>query len=147
MERGLSIEVFKTVAAVAACVVSIIYYSELGEFLSAHSFLSLQVAQFLAFSIIFFSLLFIFKVVRVLLFKVLRLELLPSWEKWGGLTLGLARSAVFASLFLFGLTLLPVNYLKESVQERSFSGPHLIKVAPKVADFIGMFKPKKEEKI
>jgi len=145
LERGLSIEVFKTVAAVAACVAALNFYESLGQLLASHSFLTPQVAQFLTFSIILFSLLFVFRLVRILLFRILRLELLPGWEKWGGLTLGLGRSIVFASLFIFGLTLLSVDYLKVSVEERSLSGPHLIKVAPKVADFIGMFKPKKEE--
>ncbi|MBN3038996.1 MAG: CvpA family protein [Candidatus Omnitrophica bacterium] len=145
LERGFSIELFKTIAAVAACVISTIFYNNLGQWLTSHSFLSLQVANFLAFLFLFFLLLFVFKIVRIIIFRVMHLELVYGWEKWGGFTLGLLRSAVFASLFIFTLTLLPIQYLKESVEEKSLTGPSIKRIAPRVTDFILRFKPKNEE--
>ncbi|MFH1045528.1 MAG: CvpA family protein [Candidatus Omnitrophota bacterium] len=144
LERGFSIELFKSAATVGACVVSTIYYNRLGEWFDAHSFLSLQIAQFLAFFTLFFTLLLIFKIVRELLFKVMQLGFALALEKWGGLIFGLTRSLIFASLFLFSLTLLPVDYLKKSV-EGSYCGRQLLKVSPKVSEFVLMFKPKIEE--
>ena len=145
LNQGFSVELFKVLAAVGVSVISLLYYNKLGQWLSSHSFLSPQVAEFLSFLVLFFALLLIFRAVRVLLFRILHLELFYGLEKWGGFSLGLVRSVVFASLFLFALTLLPVTYFKTSVEEKSFSGPHLKNVAPKILDFIVMFKPKVEE--
>ncbi|MCQ9208099.1 MAG: CvpA family protein [Omnitrophica bacterium] len=144
LQRGFSIELFKVLGAVATCVLSLLYYGHLGKWLATSSFLSLQVANFLSFLILFFLLLLVFRTVRVLLFKVLHLELLGEIEKWGGLILGLGRSLVFASLFLFALTLLPFEYIKESVEQESFSGAELKEMGPRMLEFIVRFKPETE---
>lgn len=145
LNQGFSVELFKTLGALAATVLSLLYYGKIGEWLASHSFLSLQAANSTSFLALVFSLLIVFKIVRILLFKILHLELFGGLEKWGGFALGLARSVVFVSLFLFVLTLLPVKYFKESVEEKSFSGAYLKEVAPKVLDFVVQFKPKAEE--
>lgn len=79
------------------------------------------------------------------MFRILHLELFFGLEKWGGLVLGLGRSIVLLSLFLFVLTLFPFEYIKESVEVKSLSGPYLKEAAPKVFEFIVRFKPKSEE--
>lgn len=145
LNQGFSVELFKTLGAIAATVLAFLYYANLGEWLKLHSFLSIQVASIISFSVLVFSLLIAFKAVRILLFSILHIELFGSLERWGGFTLGLVRGLVFASLFLFALTLLPGTYFKQSVEERSFSGPYLKEIAPKVVDFIVMFKPKPKE--
>ncbi len=142
--QGFSVELFKTLGAIGATVLSLLYYNKLGLWLSSHSFLSLQIADFLSFLALVFALLFIFRALRILIFKISHLQLIFALEKWGGFTLGLARSIVFASLFLFLLVLLPIQYIKESVEVTSLSGPYLKEVAPKVLDFIVRFKPKEE---
>ena len=139
---GFSVELFKLLGAVVATVLSLIYYADIGNWLTSHSFLSLQVANFISFLALFFSLLLVFKLVRTLLFRILHLELFGGLESWGGFTLGLARSVIFASLFLFALTLLPMQYIKESVEEKSFSGPYLKEIAPRVLSFVLKFRPK-----
>ncbi len=140
--KGFSVEIFKILGAIASVVFSLIYYKEVGQWLTSHSFLSLQVADVLALGVLFCLSLIVLRVVRVLIFRVLHLELFYGLEKWGGIILGLGRSVVFASLFLFALTLIPVDYFKTAVEERSFSGPYLKEVAPKVLDFIVRFRPK-----
>ena len=142
LSRGFSAELFQILGAVASAVLSLLYYETLGQWLTSHSFLSLQIANFLSFLFLLLTLLFVFRTVRILLFKILHLELFFGWEKWGGLILGVARSVVFASLFLFVLLLLPVQYIKESIEERSLSGPYIKEIAPKAVDFIVQFKPK-----
>lgn len=141
--QGFSVELFKTLGAITATVASLLYYERVGEWLSSHSFLSLQIAEIISFLALFFSLLIVFKLVRTFLFKVLHFQLIGSnLERWGGFSLGLLRSVVFASLFCVMLTLIPVEYFKKSVEQRSFSGPYLKQVVPKVLEFIVMFKPK-----
>ena len=142
LARGFSVELFKTLGVVVASVLTLLYYLEAGAWLASHSFLSIELADSVSFVVLIFSLLIVIKAVRILLFRVLHLELFYGLERWGGFTLGLARSVIFASLFLFALTILPVTYIKESVQEKSFFGPYLTPVAPKVLNFIMQFSPK-----
>lgn len=144
LDRGFSVELFKILAAITTCVVTLFYYSTLGEWLTSHSFLSLPVANVISFLGIFCSLLILFRIVRLFLFKILRLELFYGLERWGGFILGLSRSVVFASLFLFVLTLFPAQYIKESVELNSLSGPYLTKMPSKVLDFAMQFKPEPE---
>jgi len=145
LNQGFSVELFKVVGAVGVTVFSLLYYNKLGLWLSSHSFLPLQIAEFFSFLVLILALLFIFKLIRVLLFKILHLELFYGVERWGGFTLGLARSVIFTSLLLFALTLLPSEYIRGSVQDKSLFGPYLKEVAPKALNFIVRFKPKSEE--
>ena len=102
LNRGFSVELFKTLGAIVATVLSLLYYDKAGEWLASHSFLSFQIANTISFLVLVFSLLIVFRIVRILLFRILHLELFYGLERGGGFTLGLARSIVFASLFLFG---------------------------------------------
>lgn len=143
LTQGFSAELFKTLGTIAATVVSLLYYERAGDWLSSHSFLSLQTGKIVTFLTFFFSLLLVFKLVRTFLFKVLHFQLIGSnLERWGGFSLGLLRSVIFASLFCLVLTMIPVDYIKKSAEEKSFFGPYLKPVAPKVLEFIVMFKPK-----
>ncbi len=145
LNQGFSVELFKTLGTVVATVVAFLYYAQAGEWLAAHSFLSPQALNPIVFLLLFFLFIIVFKIVRMLMFKILHLGFYGRLEQWGGLILGLARSAVFASLFLFMLTLIPVEYFRQSVQEKSFSGSYLIKVAPQVLDFVVQFEPNPKE--
>jgi len=145
LSRGLSVELFKLVGAILTVVLSLLWYDILGGWLAAHSFLPLQVANFISFIILLTILLILSKSLRVFLFTVLHLELFCGLEKWGGFVMGLVRSTVFASLFLFVLNLLPVGYFQESMNEKSLFTPYLQPVAPKILEFITMFRPKAPE--
>jgi membrane protein required for colicin V production len=142
--QGFSVELFKTLGAVTATVSALLYYEHLAAWLTSYAFLPLQISRFISFSALVVLLLLVFKVVRVVVVKILHLELLGKLERWAGFVLALARSVIFASLLLFVFTLLPIDYIKESVAEKSFFGPYLEPVAPKVVEFIVMFKPKNE---
>ena len=141
LRQGFSVELFKIFGAIAAGTVSLLYYSELGRWIASHSFLSAQIADFLSFLILFFVLLLAVKIIRIFLFKILHLQLFYGLEKIGGVALGLGRSVIFVSLFLFGLNLLPVEYIQKSIEEKSLSGPYVKKAAPEILNFIVRFKP------
>jgi membrane protein required for colicin V production len=145
--QGFSVEFFKTLGAVTATVSALLFYEDLAAWLTSYAYLPLQISRFISFSALVISLLLVFKVVRILVIKILHLELLGKLERWAGVVLAMARSIIVASLLLFVLALLPVDYIKESVAEKSFFGPYLQPVAPKVVEFIVMFKPKNEEEL
>lgn len=144
LTRGFSIELFKFLGTIGAAVLSLLYYERLGTWLSAHTNLSPVVANSLSFVVLISLLLFIFTIVRTLSFKVLHVELIAGWESWAGFILGIIRSLILVSLFLHLLLFIPVEYIKESVEKTSFSGPYLERVAPKVLKFVVQFRPKAE---
>lgn len=142
LSRGFSVELFKIIGAIASVILSLLYYKIAGEWVAQHSFLSLPTANFLSISIIIFALLFIFRVLRILLFKVVHLELLCVFlERSGGVILGIARSIVWVSLLLFVLTLPPITYLRESVECNSLLGPYVKQVAVRLVDLVVSYNP------
>ena len=88
LNQGFSVELFKTLGAIASSILTLLCYGKLGEWLAARSFLSLQVANFISFLVLLLSLLIVVRVVRVFLFRILHLELFYGLEKWGGLEVG-----------------------------------------------------------
>ncbi len=140
--RGFSVELFKLIGMVATAILTVLYYESLSLFLASHSFLPLEAANVVSVVFLFASLLLIFKLVRVLLFRVLHLELFGSLEKWGGCVLGFLRGFVFASLLLFVITLLPIEYAQKSIDEKSFLGPRIKQIVPQVTEFAMKFRPK-----
>ncbi len=142
LSRGFSVELFKIIGAIASVILSLLYYKIAGEWVARNSFLSLPTANFLAISVIIFALLFIFRILRILLFKVLHLELLCVFlERSGGVILGVARSLIWASLLLFVLTLPPITYLRESVEARSLVGPYVKQISAKIVELVVNYNP------
>ena len=145
LSRGLSTELSKLLGAVLTVVFSLAFYDILGDWLASHSFLSPQVANFISFLLLVFILITLSRILRVFLFSILHLELFGGLEKWGGFALGLGRSLILASLFLYAVTLVPISYFKESAQEKSLFAPYLTDLAPKIVNVIFMFKPQLPE--
>lgn len=145
LSRGFSVEFFKIIGAIVSVVLALLYYKIAGEWVADHSFLSLPTANFLSIICIVCALLFIFRLLRIFLFKVLHLEFLSVFlERSGGLILGIARSIIWASLFLFVLTLPPITYLRESVECNSFVGPCVKQVAVRLLDLVHSYIPENQ---
>jgi len=141
---GFSVEIFKILGAFLATILALSCYKGIGIWLAAHSFLSLPVANFLSFLCLFCLLLFLVRAFRVVVFKILHLQLIAGFESWGGLIFGIMRSLILASLFLFMLTLLPVDYIRNSVEKNSLTGLHLKQLAPQIMSFVVRFKPTRD---
>ena len=139
--QGFAAEIFKILGAIVACVASLSSYQIPGEWLNANSFLSAHTANIISFIFILFSILFLFRLIRIFLFRVLHIEIFGRLENWAGLILGLGRGLVLASLFIFALSLLPCEYLTQTI-EASFSGARIKNVAPLIKDFIVKFQPR-----
>lgn len=142
LSRGFSVEFFKIIGAIASVVLALLFYKIAGEWVAGHSFLSLPTANFLSIICIVCVLLFVFRLLRIFLFKVLHLELLSVFlERTGGLILGIARSIIWASLFLFVLTLPPITYLRESVECNSLVGSCVKQVAVRLLELVTSYNP------
>lgn len=145
LSRGLSAELSKLLGVILTVVFSLAFYDILGGWLASSSFLSLQVANFISFLVLVLIFAMLSRIVRVFLFNILHLELFGGLEKWGGFILGIGRSLILGSLFLYAITLVPISYFRESVQEKSLFAPYLTGLAPKIVNVIFMFKPQMPE--
>ena len=147
---GLLGEIFKTLGIIAALFVSIRYHSNLAQFLTQQVFfskLSLPVNQGISFACLLLAVMLIFKLGWFIAQSIMQLKLkvAGSVEKIGGVICGFIRGGIVASLILFALNLLPLDYLKKSINEDSWSGSRLIKVGPAIHHTIIKFSLSEKE--
>ena len=64
----------------------------------------------------------------------MKVEFGPRLNGFGGALLGLARSAVIGGIILLGLSYLPIRAISETINQRSYMGPSLIKIVPTIYD-------------
>lgn len=144
LRRGFLNEIFKIFGIIVALFVSIRYYPKAAQFLSTQVFfskLSPSLNEGISFACLMLAVMLIFILGRVIVRFAIHLEVAPLLEKIGGVVCGFIRGSIIAGLILFGLNLLPVDYLKRSINENSLSGPRLIKVGPAIYHTIIKFSP------
>ncbi len=146
---GLLGEIFKILGIIAALFVSIRYYSNLAQFLTTQVFfskLSLPVNRGISFVCLLLAVMLIFKLGRFIARFIMQLEVADPLKRMGGVICGFIRGGIIASLILFALNLLPLDYLKKSINEDSWSGSRLIKVGPAIHHTIIKFSPGEKNK-
>lgn len=144
LRYGFITEIFKIFGIIVALFVSFRYYSNLAQFLATQVFfskLSPSLQGGLSFIALILLTLAIFRLGHFVARSVMRLEASGLLERVGGVICGFIRGGVVAGLILFALNLLPVSYLKTSINENSWSGSRLIKVGPAIYYTIAKFSP------
>jgi len=126
---GLSHEIFPLVTTVFTLTIALQYYTILGEFLS-NGFLKLPVglANFLTFTALIAVSWVIFKFIKIILDKIIKVKWHAALEKIGGLIVGMVRSFVVVSIILILLSLVPIPYLGKSIRDRSVTGLHFVQM-------------------
>ncbi len=143
---GLSHEIFPLIAIICSAVLSLRYYTDLAVYLSENLLhLPIGLAEFLSFTVLIVGIGFIFKLIRAMLDKIIKVTWHPMVEKFGGLVVGIARASITTSIVLIMIALVPLSYLTWSVKERSLTGMYFLKIAPaiyeKAAGFVPSIKP------
>lgn len=137
-KKGLLVELFKVLGILAAIYLSMHYYTFVSDFFNQRLNLKVIPLDFLDFLVFMFLAgvgYLLFLVLREVCTHLVKMEAIPTLNKWGGLIVSTARVVLFTGLIIFGLTISCVNYLKESV-EKSFSGAYLYEVAPSVYSWV-----------
>lgn len=134
LKKGLFGEIFRSLGIIAALILSLYNCGRLGNFLSDHSFLPLLYSGLLSFIALFIFVLFIFRLLRFVTEKLMKVEFGPRLNGVGGALLGLARGTVIGGVILLGLSWLPSREISETINQRSYLGPSLIKVVPTIYD-------------
>lgn len=128
--KGLGLEIFKFLGMIAALILSFHYFERVGRYITNHSFLPESISNFFAFTTLIIIVIFGFKLIGLLVRSFMKIEFAQPMEKAGGALLGMGRGVVIGSIMLFVLVNLPSDYLRASINEKSLSGPILLRVGP-----------------
>lgn len=134
VKNGFPQEVFKIFGTIAAVFFSLQYYVSLSAFIRGRVGLesnALQSLDFFVFVILVILSHMFFVILRKIFSKALKVEALPTLNKWGGFILGLARGLLLGSLLMFILLLSGVGFLNRGAKE-SYSGKYIVGIAPAV---------------
>lgn len=134
--QGLGSALTRLVSVLAGVMVSFRGYQTVGDWVATRTFLSHEWA---AAAVLVLGVLVTYALVGLalrLLQKAVTLRFAPSLDTVGGLALGLARAALVLSVGLVTLQQLPSDYVRASIDERSWSGRYLARVAPAVYDTV-----------
>ncbi len=141
-QDGLSHEIFPVVTVIAGIAICLGYYNKMGGYISENLLkMPLVVSNFLSFLVLAMGTGFIFKLIRVLLDKIIKVEWHPLIERFGGLVFGIVRAFLVASLVLMTITLAPFKYLQWSVRDRSMTGMHILRIGPGIYEKIAGLLP------
>lgn len=141
-KEGLSHELFPLLGSIVMVVASIGYYSRLGSFFTENiAKIPAELANFLAFIILVVVSGIIFKLFKILVDFVIKVEWNPSVERLGGGICGVFRAFVAASLILMILSMIPLPYLQKSIRDRSLTGRYVMGIGPYIYEKIAYVIP------
>lgn len=141
-QEGLSHEIFPLISGIASIIISLRYYHKLGGFFSnAVPALSKAISNFTGFCLLVIGTGLVFKLVRIVLDRVIKVQWHPLIERFGGLVFGACRGAITACLVLETMAMAPLPYLQWSIRDRSFSGVYFVRIGPTVYEAASGFLP------
>lgn len=142
LKSGFSWEIFKFIGLTFAMVLSLMKYKLLSNFLGAHSILPGHLTDLISLSFIFLASLLAFALLRLILARIIQVQVSERLDSLGGALLGFARGWVFSSLLLGVFIQFPIPYLKNSIEVRSASGKAVLRAAPLIYEMALKFFPK-----
>jgi uncharacterized membrane protein required for colicin V production len=141
---GLTAELFNFFGVMVSLVCAVIWYSRMADFLVINFKLPIWLSQFLCFIIIAQLVRLIFKYGLALLLKVLNVQFIPQLERIGGGVIGFGRGIILSGIIILAIGLIPNSYLRESIEEKSFSGRFLVKAVENTYTSLTFWLPEQE---
>ncbi|MDD5496001.1 MAG: CvpA family protein [Candidatus Omnitrophica bacterium] len=139
---GLSHEIFPLIGCVASLVISLRYYIPLATFLTQNVLsMPAEMANFLTFLVLALLTLFMVRIIKALLDKIVAVEWHPLLERFGGLVLGIFKAAIVTSLVLIILLLSPMPYFQRSIRDKSLTGMYFLRAGTVVYENISGLLP------
>ena len=126
-KRGLTAELFNFFGVLVSLVAAVMWYARAADVLVINFKLPVWLSQFLCFIIITQFFRIIFKYGLVLLLKILNVQFIPQLERIGGGIIGLGRGIILSGIIILTIGIIPNNYLRESIEVKSFTGSFLLK--------------------
>lgn len=141
-QDGLSHEIFPLIGVTATVTLALHYYIKLGFLISQNiAKISVYIAELLGFILLILAVGFVFKFIRVIVNKIIKISWHPLIDRFGGLMAGMARAAMVASTVLIIIALIPAPYFQRSIRNRSLTGMYFLRIAPAVYDRLSPLLP------
>ena len=140
--KGLSHEIFPIMTGIASLVICLYYYNRIGGYISQNLLPgALEISNFLSFLLLAIGTGLIFKLLRSILDKVIKVEWHPFIERIGGAAFGIARGAIVVCLVLEAIALAPLPYFQWSIRDKSLLGMHFVRIGPALYEKASKFLP------
>lgn len=123
IKRGFAVEFFKFFGILLALFACLHYYSKLGAILSKPSIVPVDIANFVAFVLIFVIFVLISYFTREMFLMLFKLQPIAVIDKWGGAFLGGIRSIFVSGLILLLFIISPIGFLERGAKI-AFFGPY-----------------------
>ena len=141
-QDGLSHEIFPLIGTACTLVLSLHYYNKIFLFLTTNlAKIPVEMANFLSFFVLIVAIGFLFKLIRSIVDKIIKITWNPLIEKFGGLFAGILRASLVASTILIIIALMPLSYLQWSVRDRSQVGMYFLRIGPAIYEKVSALLP------
>jgi len=129
-KNGLSAEIYKAAGLALSGLAAFYFYKKLVLFVNQNTFTALADAQMNAISFVTILLLclLICKFVFIFIQKITKMSFAKNFNTAAGMISGLLRGVVIVCLVFMVLNWSAVEYIKKSIQEKSFSGSYIIEI-------------------
>ncbi len=130
---GLSHEIFPFFGAVSSLIIALHYYRGIALSISQYVInIPVEILDPVGFIAISLGVGYIFKFLRIMVDKMIKVTWHPAIESLGGLIAGILRAAVVASLVLIIIAMVPASYLQRSIRDKSLMGMTFLSIGPVV---------------
>ena len=129
-KNGLSVDIYKAAGLCISGLAAFYFYNRVVFLVSNYITIPIEETQLAAISFILILLacLFACKIIFTLMQKIAQIRFVKFFDSTVGMISGLIRGIVIACLFFMILNWSAFDYIKRSVQEKSFSGVYIVYV-------------------
>ena len=142
LQDGLSHEILPLVGSVCMLLVSLYYYNKIALFFQNNGLnLPIDVLNLAGFILSAICVGLLFRLIKAVIDKIIKVSWHPLIEKFGGLLAGVVRGVILACIIITIIALIPLPYLQRSVRDRSMTGNYFLRIGPAIYDDAHMILP------
>ncbi len=124
-KNGLACEIYKVAGFGFSGLAAFYLYKKAAELVTQYTItIEESYVKIIALAAILLIGLFVFKVIFAFFQKIVQIGFAKNFNSIGGVIFGLGRGILIICLLYFVLNLSAADYIKESIQKKSFSGPY-----------------------
>ena len=138
---GFFPELLRIAAYLFTVIMTLQFHEPFTQFLTLKTFLNYTTASALAFFSLLVGVFFLTKLLIMLLLRLLKVGEGGFIYRLTGMVIGACRWMILLSLIFMLINLSPLTVLKTDIQDRSYVGPKIQRVAPLLFDFLSNLSP------
>jgi len=141
IRQGIIRGIINLIGVIVAIFLAIFWFKEVGEYISSHSQISVEIANIIGFVIIFLGVCLIARMIEIFLKKIFSL-LFVSWiDGLGGALFGLTKGSLIVGILLVIITFIPLSSFLKGQLENSFLANRFAVMTTIVYDYLKDWLP------